>query len=109
MNVNANDQPQDVAEDGLALPVEEVIQNNQDLVDLPPVAEEQVLAMDDETDTDSEGFPQVQLPIPPFEIVPFPDFNNLQPLILEEFPEGDLLGWINGDDNALQPPQHENI
>ena len=57
MNVNANDQPQDVAEDGLALPVEEVIQNNQDLVDLPPVAKEQVLAMDDETDTDSEGFP----------------------------------------------------
>ena len=78
MNVNANDQPQDAAADGLVLPVEEVIQNNQDLIDLPPVAEEQVLSMDDETDTDSEGFPQVQLPILLVEIVPFPDFNNLQ-------------------------------
>ena len=65
--------------------------------------------MDDETDTDSEGFPQVQLPIPPVEIIPFPDFNNMQPLMLEEFPKEELLGWINGVDNAIQPPQNENI
>ena len=85
------------------MPVEEVIQNNQELVDLPLVAEEQVLAIDDETDTDSEEFPQVQLPIPPVEIIPFPDFNNLEPLMPEEFPEEELLGWINGVDNAIQP------
>ena len=68
--------------------------------------------MDDETDTDSEGFPQVQLSIPPVEIIPFPDFNNLQPLMPEEFPEEELLGWINGvdnADNAIQPPHNENI
>jgi len=76
MNGNDNEQPHDAIDDGLELPVEEVIQNNQELVDLPLVVEEQVLAMDDETDTDSEGFPQVQLPIPPVEIIPFPDFNN---------------------------------
>lgn len=67
--------------------------------------------MDDDTYTDSEGFPQVQLPIPPVEIVPFPDFNNLQPLMPEEIQEDELLGWINGVDNASVPPQpvNENI
>jgi len=91
------------------LPVEEVIQNNQELVDLPLVAEEQVLAIDDETDTDLEEFPQVQLLIPLVDIILFPEFNNLQPLTPEEFPEEELLGWINGVDNAIQPPQNENI
>jgi len=43
---------------------------------------EHVLAMDDLTDTDSDVEPpQVTLPIPAVEIVPFPDFNNLQPLM----------------------------
>ena len=61
--------------------------------------------MDDETDTDSDPFPQVQLPIPPVEIVPFPDFNKLQPLIPEEIQEDDLLGWINGQNNEIGHPQ----
>ena len=40
------------------MPVEEVIQNVQHQTAVPPVAEEQVLAMDDDTDIDSEVFPQ---------------------------------------------------
>jgi len=74
------------------MPVEEVIQNVQHQTAVPPVAEEQVLAMDDDTDTDSEVFPQAQLPVPLVEIVPFLDFNNLQPLMPEEIQEGDLMG-----------------
>lgn len=99
----AVDAPEDVVE-----PIEEIIQNNQGIEDIPQLAEEQVLAMDDDIDTDSEGFPQVQLLILPVEIVPFPDFNNLQPLIPEEIEEADLLGWINEAGNALEPPQQVN-
>jgi hypothetical protein len=45
------------------------------------------------------------------EIIPFPDFNNLQPLMPEEIQKDELLGWINGGDNAPEPPQpiNENI
>lgn len=81
------------------LPVEEVIQNAPEEEEPPQLPEEQVLAMDVDTDTNSEGFQPVQLPIPEVEIVPFPDFNNLQPLMPEEFPEEELLGWINGNGN----------
>lgn len=83
-------------DDQLVLPVEEVIQNFQPHPQTPPLADEQVLAMDDDTDTDSDVHPQAQLPIPPVEIVAFPDFNNLQSLMPEEFQEEELLGWING-------------
>ena len=86
----------------MALPVEEVIQNVQHQAAAPPVADEHVLAMDDDTDTDSEVFPQAQLPVPPVEIVPFPDFNNLQPLMPKEIQEGDLMGWINGQGNVFE-------
>lgn len=76
------------------------------------MAEEQVLAMDDDSDTDSDNFQQVQLPIPPVEIVLFPDFNNSLPLMPEEIQEEDLLGWANANDgengNAPQPPQQVN-
>lgn len=41
-------------------------------------------------------------------IVPFPDFNNLQPLMPEEIQEEDLLGWVPADNNALKPPQQFN-
>lgn len=74
--------------------MDEIIQNapeeEADEIQLP---DEQVLAMDDDTDTDSDNFQPVQLPIP------FPDFNNLQPLMPKEFPEEELMGSINGDDN----------
>jgi hypothetical protein len=70
------------------------------------MAEEQVLAMDDDTDTDSDA--PIQLPIPPVDIVPFPDFNNLEPLMPEEIQENELLGWVNanpaGDDNIIADP-----
>jgi len=70
------------------------------------MAEEQVLAMDDDTDTDSDA--AIQLPIPPVDIVPFPDFNNLEPLMPEEIQENELLGWVNanpaGDDNIIADP-----
>lgn len=67
--------------------VEEVIINpaaNGDQIFARVVAnqQEQVLALDEFTDTDSEAEPQpVALPIPLVEIVSFPDFNNLQPMI----------------------------
>lgn len=83
-----------------ALLVEEVIQVNPLPADLPDMAEEQILAMDDDTDTDSDNIQPVQLPIPPVEIVPFLDFNNLQPLMPKEIQEKDLLGWVNANDNA---------
>lgn len=51
---------------------QEVIQNQ----------EEHVIAMDELTNIDSKvEIQHVALPIPPVEIVPFPDFNNLQPMI----------------------------
>ena len=91
-----------VEEDALTMPVEEVIQNVQHQVAVSPVAEEQVLAMDDDTDTDSEVFPQAQLPVPLVEIVPFLDFNNLQPLMPKEIQVGDLMGWINDQGNVFE-------
>jgi hypothetical protein len=93
-------------------PVEEIIQNLQAIEQAPqeiPNLPEDVLAMDDESNTDSKGFPQAQLQIPPVQIVDFPDFNNLQPLMPEEVDEADLLGWINEPDNAPIPPQHVNL
>lgn len=48
------------------------------------MAQEQVLVMDDGTDTNSNIHPKAQLLIPPVEVVPFPDFNNLQPLMPDE-------------------------
>lgn len=92
-------------------PVEEIIQNLQAVeqaVEEIPHLPEDVLAMDDDIDTDTEGFPQAQLPIPPVEIVAFPNFNNLQPLMPEEVDEADLLGWINEPENAPDPPLHVN-
>lgn len=89
-------------------PVEEIIQAvNPNVVALPE-AEEHVLAMDTDTDTDSKVHPQAHLPIPPVEIVPFPDFNNLQPLMPEEIQEDELLGWIDDADAFMEQPQQEN-
>lgn len=80
--------------------MEEVIQNVPDLEEPPQLLEEQLLAMDEDTNTDSDDLQLVQLPILEVEIVPFPDFNNLQPLMPKEFPEEELLGWVNGDGNG---------
>lgn len=97
-------QENEAAEDGLVMPIAEVIQNNEPQAEDPPLAEEHVLAMDDDTDTDSDVFPQAQLPKAPVEIVPFLDFNNMQPLMPEEIQEEELLGWINGQGNELKNP-----
>lgn len=57
---------------------------------------EHVIAMDDLTDSGSDGVLQpAALPILEVEIVPFPDFNNLQPMIPEEIQVEDLLGFVN--------------
>jgi hypothetical protein len=74
------------------MPVEEVIQNNQLQPITPPLNDEEVLAMDDNTDLDSDIHPQAQLPIPSVEITQFPVFNNLQPLMPEELDEEEALG-----------------
>jgi hypothetical protein len=34
--------------------------------------------------------------------VDFPDLNNLQPLMPEAFPEGELMGWLNEGGNELE-------
>jgi len=61
--------------------------------------------MDDLTDTISDVEPQpVHLPIPPIEIAPFPDFNNLQPLVPHEIQledlgfDGNLEGFVDNND-----------
>jgi hypothetical protein len=97
--------------------VEVVIQNIQDMPAPDIVVDEHVLAMDEMTNSDSDApAPQVQLPIPPVEIVPFPEFNNLQPLMPEEDQLEDLLGWVhpndsNGPNDPDEQPQqfHQNI
>jgi hypothetical protein len=50
--------------------------------------------MDELTNINSDVEPpQVALPIPPVEIAPIPDFNNLQPMIPHEIQIEDLLGY----------------
>lgn len=72
-------QPETVVEEIINPPGVDHIQDVED------IQLEHVLAMDNLTDTDSGGEPlPVQLPVPPVEIVPFPDFSNLQPLVPHE-------------------------
>lgn len=94
-------------EEHLVMPVEEVIQNNQFQPADPPLVDEQVLAMDDDTDTDSDVHPQAHLPIPSVEIIPFPNFDNLQPLMPEELQE-EVLGWLNELENPQQLNNNDN-
>lgn len=64
--------------------------------------QEDIIAMDELTDIDSDVEPpQVMLPIPPVEIMPFLDFNNLQPLMPLEIQPEDLMGF---DDNGHPLP-----
>jgi len=79
----------------------EAVQNQQD----------HITAMDELTDTDSDVEPpQVALPIPPVEIAPFPDFNNLQPMIPHEIQIEDLLGYDADNLHQLGPkPADQNI
>jgi hypothetical protein len=97
-----------VNDEGLIMPQGQIIQIANPNAEEPPVANEQILAMDDDTDTDSDLHPQAQLPIPSVEIVDFPDLNNLQPLMPEEFLEGELMGWINEGGNELERNHLEN-
>jgi hypothetical protein len=62
--------------------------------------------MDEFTDIDSHNdiHPAAALPIPTVEIVPFPDFNNLLPLMPEEFPPKELLGGLG--DQGQNAPEH---
>ncbi|CAD6267619.1 unnamed protein product [Miscanthus lutarioriparius] len=73
--------------------------------------QEHITAMDELTDTDSDVEPpQVALPIPPVEIAPFPDFNNLQPMIPHEIQIEDLLGYDADNLHQLGPePVDQNI
>ena len=91
------------------VPEEEVIQvNNPAVVDQPEVSD-QVIAMDDGTDTYSDIHPQAQLPIPPVEIVAFPDFNNLQPLMPDEIQEEDLIDWLDMNLELEAPPNNQAL
>lgn len=50
-------QENEVAEEDSVMPVDEVIQNNQPQAEDPLLIDEQVLAMDDDTNTDSDVHP----------------------------------------------------
>jgi hypothetical protein len=66
------------------------------------VSDSGVLAMDDDSDASEGEQQQIQpllLPIEEVQIVPLPDFNNLQPLIHEEIAYEDLLGFVNAPQN----------
>lgn len=66
--------------------------------------------MDELTDTDSDVKVQhVALPIPLVKIVPFPDFNNLQPMMPHQIQVEDLFGFDGNEDNVNnnnQEPKH---
>ena len=71
----------------------------------------QVLAMDDQTD-DSEGdaLPPPLFQVDPIEIVPFTNFNNLQPIIPEGISYKDLLGDINPlNPNDINLNENQNL
>ena len=60
----------------------------------------QVLAMDVLIDaSDNEPEPPL-LPIDPVEIVPLPNFDNLEPLMLEEVQIEDLLDYFHGPEKG---------
>lgn len=62
--------------------------------------------MDELTDIDSEGdFQPMVVPIPLIGIVPFLDFNNLEPMIPEdEIHVKDLLGYVGNNIPTPEPP-----
>lgn len=85
-------------------PVPKVIQNAEG-VDAALFANEvldvEVFEMDDLTDASEEDIPQPPLVVPPVQVVDFPDFANLQPVIPlpeDEIQLVDLLGFLNPGD-----------
>lgn len=101
-------QPEPMEEIVINPPVPADLQNQ----DNAQVQQEEVLAMDDLTESDSEGVNQhAVLPTPPVEIAPFPDFNNLQPVIPlpeDEIQPDNLLGF-DGLIGPLPEPVQQNI
>ena len=68
--------------------------------------------MDELPDTDSDAdVKPIALTIPPVEIAPFPDFNNLQQMVPHEIQVEDLLGFDGVADNNNPAPKnlHQNI
>jgi hypothetical protein len=90
-------------------PVPEVLQvQNPNAAPDSPLNNDQVLAMDDDTETVSDdSHPLAQLPIPPVEIVDFPDFNNLESLMPEEIQEEDLMGSHDLQNDSDQNNENE--
>jgi len=65
--------------------------------------------MDDLTDaSDNEPEPAL-LPIEPVEIVPFPNFDNLQPLMPDEVQPEDFLDFLNNPVDHQDPTHHKNL
>jgi len=69
----------------------------------------EVLAMDDLTDQSEGEAPIPPMVVEPVQIVDFPNFDNLEPLIPEEVQLEDLIGFINHDDEHYQGPLHQNL
>jgi hypothetical protein len=58
----------------------------------------------DDSDDEQLAAQNVFLPIEPVQIVPFPDFNNLQPVIplpVDEIQIADLLGFVNPEPKPI--------
>lgn len=70
--------------------------------------EEQVIAVDEWTDTDSDVEPRsVQLPIPQVDIAPLPEFQNIEPVI--PLPEDEVqLQYLLGFAGNMHPDNGEN-
>lgn len=91
--------------------VEEVI-NNLDAHENQPAQqqhEEQVLAMDDLTDASDVEPEPAPMPVEPVVVGPFPNLQNLEPLMPEEVDPNDLLGYFHEPENEPGQLQHNDI
>lgn len=68
-----------------------------------------MLAMDDMKDASDNEPEPVLLPIEPVEIVPFLNFDNLEPLMPEEVQPEDLLVFLYNPGNGPKNIHQENI
>jgi len=65
--------------------------------------------MDDLTDASDNEPETALLPIELVEIVPFPNFDNLQPLMPEEIQPEDLSDFLNDPVVNQEPIFHDNL
>lgn len=93
----------------LAIPEEMVVNAVEPKEEIHIADDAQVLVVDDLTDaSDNEPEPAL-LPIEPVEIVPFPNFDNLQPLMPYEVQPEDFLDFLDNPVEHQDPIHHKNL